>query len=152
MLEIPKNHDGKKSRPMADSKKCCKCSGQIAGSELPVYIDHDPARRVCSDCLSNILRENEPPVVEECDDDDTRVARALLSYYIKGRDAASKSIGRYKGWVLVDYGYGKSHVSKRYVQVKAACELLGCQLIKWSSISQNIDDDDEYGINLLGSF
>ena len=81
-----------------------------------------------------------------------QVASELAETYRKNQKSAQKAIGRYQGWVLIDSKFGKENVEPNYSKIKEVCAELGYQLIRWSSLSQDEDDKDEFGINLYGSF
>jgi len=79
----------------------------------------------------------------------TQVAFELIEMNKQGKETATGAIGRYKNYVLIDRKFGINHVEPNYVQVKEICQSLGYKLIRWSSLSQDEDDENEFGIKNL---
>lgn len=60
----------------------------------------------------------------------------------------NKAVGRYQGWALCFRGAAWQWIKENYDQAKTTLAQHGIQLLRWSSLSFDSDDKDDFALRM----
>lgn len=69
----------------------------------------------------------------------------IIDEYNTFYESANQAIGRYKGRVLI-YGALAVEINNNFSTIKDELAIRGYQIVRWSSISQDEDDYNEFAV------
>ncbi len=83
---------------------------------------------------------------ETSKDNSAFIIQQIITVAEKNR--SNKAIGRYQGWGLIFTGPCHDWINQDYELAKSQLDIKGIKLNRWSSISYDEDDSNEFGVKL----
>lgn len=77
------------------------------------------------------------------------VIRYIIKEYNEGKDSSLNALEKYRGWVLV---YGLSicdHINSDYMNIQHILHTYGYHFKRWSELSMDVDDYNEFAIKKM---
>ncbi len=103
----------------------------------PTVLAYPPSRR----------RRNMPEDPKEISKDDSAL---IIQQIIMLAEASrtNNALGRYQGWALIFQGACYNWINEDYQRAKSELDSQNVKLNRWSSISQDQDDNNDFGVKL----
>ncbi len=95
--------------------------------------------------LSNIKVKENPDQYNKIEPIIAHLVENAILCYEQRKYRAEKAIGRYRGWVLI-FGDLATEISKNYSSIKEMLNKKNYQIIRWSNLSHDNDDGDDFGL------